>query len=151
MTDRDVIIASAATIVAAVIGTTGGACAILNSRIGDVNTAVDAVRRDMTVQIDAVRRDMTVQIDAVRRDMTVQIDAIRGDMTTGFEGVRTEVQFMADRVRAVEVRLGAPATTPPAADSPPAAVPEPPGLIFIPPPQGDAPNLMTGPPAPPGR
>jgi len=143
MTDREVVMGAAAAIVAAVIGTTSGSCALLNSRISDVNDAVDSVRQDLTTQIDGVRRDLTTQIDGLRRDTTGNL-----------EGVRTEIRLLRDRVRAVEIRLGAPADTSPTPVGPPASVPDEPGDI-IPdaetPGSEDAPKETTGPPAPQNR
>ena len=92
---------STVAIIAAVVGATGGACALLDSRISDVNDAVDSVRQDLTTQIDGVRRDLTTQVDGLRRDTTANL-----------EGVRTEIRLLRDRVRAVEVRLGVPGGQP---------------------------------------
>lgn len=123
MTDREVVIASATAIVAAVIGTTGGSCALLNSRIGDVNERIGEANE----AVQSVRQDLTTQIDGLRRDLTAQIDGVRRDTTANLEGVRTEIRLLRDRVRAVEIRLGAPADRIATPEGPPASVRDDPG------------------------
>ncbi len=91
MTDREVVIASATAIVAAVIGTTGGSCALLNRRIGDVNERIGEANE----AVQSVRQDLTTQIDGLRRDLTAQIDGVRRDTTANLEGVRTEIRCCA--------------------------------------------------------
>ena len=68
----------------------------LKTVLGQILTAIETSKSELTARIDGVREDLTARIDGVREDLTARIDGVREELGTRIDGLSIRLDAVED-------------------------------------------------------